>query len=671
MKYKALIYYSNLALSQKDNDFISNFLEQGCKIIEEEINENSKGRYQIDIEYLHLAKGEKGINQLFQKLDTIKEFFIINAHVLGSNNKKIIEHLKNKEFFYFHNSLSLGKGKNLFDTRRTDHKARLAFISEEIEKSKEQNIYYLHTELRLFEKMMEQFKNSTNFNVYSLKGYSSKEKYEIKNHVNKIFSKLKKDDLIILDLGLKCFREVFLFLEENGFKNTVINTFGSLDNRFKKISFDLIQLITKRPTPSLSLIDIINKIFKEDIGPNRTALLLDSAYRLEIPLLLSQALNKCDDMDINNKDIEKIRSAILSFDGKKDIFVGKALQYAFNQDGKNILTEDNAYIFPNSLQIKDYDVARIMHDTQFQSVDNVINKKKVIYAYIDILRVTNIDIKSRFWTAELYFDIVSQFENPLDEILFNNLSTLNDKFSYKKIWKRDDKNNYNTQRYYVVANFDFLPVADNYPFDWQNVYIALTLKDNAKLVLQPIPLKLIDHDFDISGWTIQSDFSGVKFQKNHLFQDVDLKKTVSISSENRAGWILKRKNTATLLKIGIPMFFLIFLVYYSVFLEYEEANSSIGILTTTFLSAIALYFSVEKPEPKRMTIIDLIFVWFYIINGITVVSCGMASFFSEKIFYGTSFLLKGLIPISLISMGVYLYRRVKRNREDILLDREV
>jgi hypothetical protein len=519
--------------------------------------------------------------------------------------------------------------------------------------------------------MMEQFKNSTNFNVYSLKGYNSKEKDEIKNHVNKIFSKLKKDDLIILDLGLKCFREVFLFLEENGFKNTVINTFGSLDNRFKKISFDLIQLITKRPTPSLSLIDIINKIFKEDIGPNRTALLLDSAYRLEIPLLLSQALNKCDDMDINNKDIEKIRSAILSFDGKKDIFVGKALQYAFNQDGKNILTEDNAYIFPNSLQIKDYDVARIMHDTQFQSVDNVINKKKVIYAYIDILRVTNIDIKSRFWTAELYFDIVSQFENPLDEILFNNLSTLNDKFSYKKIWKRDDKNNYNTQRYYVVANFDFLPVADNYPFDWQNVYIALTLKDNAKLVLQPIPLKLIDHDFDISGWTIQSDFSGVKFQKNHLFQDVDLKKTVSISSENRAGWILKRKNTATLLKIGIPMFFLIFLVYYSVFLEYEEANSSIGILTTTFLSAIALYFSVEKPEPKRMTIIDLIFVWFYIINGITVVSCGMASFFSEKIFYGTSFLLKGLIPISLISMGVYLYRRVKRNREDILLDREV
>ena len=156
-----------------------------------------------------------------------------------------------------------------------------------------------------------------------------------------------------------------------------------------------------------------------------------------------------------------------------------------------------------------------------------------------------------------------------------------------------------------------------------------------------------------------------------MYEDTDLKKTVNVMSENRVGWIMRRKNTATLLKIGIPMFFLIFLVYYSVFLDYQSASDSIGILTTTFLSAIALYFSVEKPEPKKMTIIDLIFVWFYIINGITVVTYGLASFFSEKMFYLTTVSLKGLIPVSLIGMGIYLYRRILKNREDILLDREV
>jgi len=119
------------------------------------------------------------------------------------------------------------------------------------------------------------------------------------------------------------------------------------------------------------------------------------------------------------------------------------------------------------------------------------------------------------------------------------------------------------------------------------------------------------------------------------------------------------------------MFFLIFLVYYSIFLDYDKANQSIGILTTTFLSAIALYFSVEKPDQKKMTIIDLIFIWFYVVNGVTVVSCGLTSFFDERIFYTTGTILKTLVPLSLISMSIYLYKRIQRNRDDILLDRDI
>ena len=114
------------------------------------------------------------------------------------------------------------------------------------------------------------------------------------------------------------------------------------------------------------------------------------------------------------------------------------------------------------------------------------------------------------------------------------------------------------ERYYVVANFDFLPLADNYPFDWQNLFISTTLRDSSHHVLQPIPLELVDQDFDINEWVIERSFSGIKYQKNRMYEDTDLKKTVNVMSENRVGWILRRKNTATLLKIGIPMFFLIF-----------------------------------------------------------------------------------------------------------------
>ena len=119
------------------------------------------------------------------------------------------------------------------------------------------------------------------------------------------------------------------------------------------------------------------------------------------------------------------------------------------------------------------------------------------------------------------------------------------------------------------------------------------------------------------------------------------------------------------------MSFLIFLVYYTTFSEYESASSSIGILTTTFLSAIALYFSVEKPEPKKLTIVDLIFIWFYFINGITVVICGISSSLSENVFYTSNLILKIMIPLSLVSMGLFLVKRIKGSRNDIMLDREV
>ena len=671
MEFKVVIFYSKLSLSDEDNDFVSYFLKEGCRIIEEEINHKNNKFFNIKIDFIYIDKGEKGVSELINALSSYDDLFITHAHTVGKYNQEILEKINNKNFFYIYNTGDLSKftnPKNLIYTGKAERPARIEFIQDEIKKSNYKNIFFLHTEARLYEPLKLRNENNASFKEFSFKNLEGD---DISTKIKEIFYDLRKDDLIILDINLKYLREVFSFLEENEHINRVINNFGSLENRFSQISFDLIQLSSTSICPSLSLEDLINKIYKDDIGPNKKTLLLDSAHRLEYPLLLSQILNKCDDKTIKNKDKDKIRDALISFDGSKDIFFGKRLQYGFNSEGKNIIKDNFAYIFPNSLQIKGYETPKILYKRQYISENGKIKKRKVVYSYLDILRVTNIDIKARFWTAEFYLDIVSDFEKPIENILFNNLSTLNDKFSYKEIWSRKEDDNYKTVRYYVVANFDFMPIAENYPFDWQNIYIANTIVDNENYLLQPIPLDLVDNEFDIAEWNIQNSFAGIKYQKNRLFQDTDLKKTVSISSENRVGWILKRKNTATLFKIGIPMSFLIFLVYYSVFLSYEEAGNSIGILTTTFLSAIALYFSVEKPEPKRMTIVDLVFIWFYVVNGVTVVSFGMASFLNKNIFNFATMSLKVLIPISLITIASYLWKRIKRNRDDIMLDRDI
>ena len=44
---------------------------------------------------------------------------------------------------------------------------------------------------------------------------------------------------------------------------------------------------------------------------------------------------------------------------------------------------------------------------------------------------------------------------------------------------------------------------------------------------------------------------------------------------------------------------------------------------------------------------------------------------TEKIHYYTSGFLKLIIPISLVSIAIYLYKRVQNNRKDIILDRDL
>ena len=679
MNFNSLVWYSSLAIGDEKNSYVADFLNRSCELINEEINEEIKEKklpFNFKIDFLHIPKGEEGVGLLNNKLKSYTNPVFTNGHSIPKYNPSIVENIKDKSFFYFPQNVTSASydkfeenvKKRIFKVGRADQSAKLAFIDNEITKHSSSKVYFFHQELRLSEKMLANHNDDKNFISFSLKDIDEKDlDQKIKSHLNEI----KTEDLIILDLNLKSFRPIFNYLNSNGLLNKVINTFGTIENRFEKISFNLIQLIGNHGIPSVSIEDLMSKIYGENVTPTDKALLLESTFRLEIPILAFQTLRKCISSGLTKIEDQNILETLLSFNNDSDVFVGKRIQYGFNQSNENILKENYAYTFPNSLQNEKFKIPKILHPTQFSTVNGKIQKFNTVYNYIDVLRITNIDIKEKTWTAEFYLDLVSQSDNPLDQVIFNNLSSTNDKFSSKEIWRRKDDDDYNTVRYYIVANFDFLAIADNFPFDWQSVYISMTLKDNSKHILQPIPLELVDDEFDINEWHIENAFSGIKYKKNFLYKDTDLKKTVTVSSENRLGWTLRRKNTATLFKIGIPMFFLTFLVYYSVFLGFDKSGESIGILTTTFLSAIALYFSVEKPEPKKLTIIDIVFIWFYIVNGFTITAFSLSSLITEKIHYYTSGFLKFVIPLSLISIAVYLNKRVQNNRKDIILDRDL
>ena len=685
MNFNSLVWYSSLAIGDEKNSYVANFLKRSCEIINEEINKEIKEKnlpFTFNIDFSHVVKGEEGVQNLLEKFKSINDIVFTNGHSINKYNPSIINELKKRKFFFFPQNLTISKlddfeadtKKRIFKLSRADQKAKIAFINNEISKYTSKKVYFFHQGLRLSESLLKDHKDQSYFTSFSFKDFDL-EKLEQK--FQELLIDLKNDELIVLDLNLSVFRTLFEHLIKKGYLNKVITTFGSLQNRFEKLPFDLIQLVGNHDIPSVAIEDLMSKVYGENITPDQKILLLDSTFRLEVPLLAFECLKKIfsneDQQNPIHKDQleDKIVDTFRSFNGHSDIFVGKRIQYAFDDNNSNLTRENYAFTFPNSLQTENFKIPKIFYPKQFCTVNDQLVEFDTVYNYIDVLRVTNINIQDKTWSAEFYLDIVSKSDNPLDDIIFNNLSSSNDKFSSKVIWERKDENSYKTVRYYIVANFDFLAIADNYPFDWQSLYISTSLKDSSKQILQPIPLDLVDNEFEINEWIIENSFSGIKYKKSFLYQDTDLKKAVNVTKENRLGWIVRRKNTATLLKIGIPMFFLIFLVYYSVFLGFEKSSESIGILTTTFLSAIALYFSVEKPEPKKMTIIDIIFIWFYIVNGLTITIFSLSSLITEKIHVYSSGLLKFLIPLSLISIATYLFKRVKNNRKDILLDRDL
>ena len=148
MEFKVVIFYSKLSLSDEDNDFVSYFLKEGCRIIEEEINHKNNKFFNIKIDFIYIDKGEKGVSELINALSSYDDLFITHAHTVGKYNQEILEKINNKNFFYIYNTGDLSKftnPKNLIYTGKAERPARIEFIQDEIKKSNYKNIFFLHT----------------------------------------------------------------------------------------------------------------------------------------------------------------------------------------------------------------------------------------------------------------------------------------------------------------------------------------------------------------------------------------------------------------------------------------------------------------------------------------------------------------------------------------------
>ena len=339
--------------------------------------------------------------------------------------------------------------------------------------------------------------------------------------------------------------------------------------------------------------------------------------------------------------INELQSALVKIDGKNDVFVGTGEVISFVDNTK--ITAGN--VLTSYHRNKNGEIDQRLFPKQYLMKAQGSEEVPVSYPNFDFTRISNISIETGLFYCDFYLELTSPFQEGIDILRFNNLHA--DNIVVKQIIEEKINSEYWYHRYHINGTFQFFPSCENYPFDKQVVFISYSLIDDKYGILQPIKINQVDKNFNSDGWT-KLDFRSGIIRKKYKYTPVFKESYFVINEDNRLGMILSRPSSFAIIKVIIPLVFLLSLVFYSFYLSLDQIDTSIALLTTSFLSGIALYFSTEKPNPLVITTIDLIFMFFYLFVGISTIVIFIFSIFPN--YYEL-----GLKIYRWFSLGLFLF----------------
>lgn len=436
------------------------------------------------------------------------------------------------------------------------------------------------------------------------------------------------------------------------------NSLNKIDNRFNN------KILNLMPDDFVEKLALQDRIFSvnSDIQKNINDY-LNWYFQIVIDkVLLIHYLCSKNSADIDNENfLIETRKRLSKLDGSKDVFAGSGDLIYFKNQSRPLATN---YL----VEIKNLAEKNLKMSLFERQLITKKDEKKIVdvsYPNFDFIDIKDISIEDNTFKSNFYFELTTKHKSGIDIIRFNNI--IDNDPEIKLIKSEKIENDYFYFRYYISAEFYFFSRAESYPFDIQNIFISYSIIDDQKYgILDGIKNQDIDRKFNSHGWNISSVRSGVIRKKENYhphFKD----SYVLISEENRISYIMSRKSSFTVIKILIPLLFLIALVVYGMYLPAEQIDRVIALLTTSFLSGIALYFSTERPNPLTLTIVDYIFIIFYLIVGLASVSVFVFDFFQDYYITGLAYSRLVLLLLTTISI-FYLYYRRNSFKSKINLD---
>ena len=363
-------------------------------------------------------------------------------------------------------------------------------------------------------------------------------------------------------------------------------------------------------------------------------------------------LYKNDDYKYTTREdfINDTRRRILMLNGVDDSFLKMGQLIYFNEDqftpvNPNPLLEFSAT--SNGATVKFYSKQLIKNEKGLSPVN-------VNYKNFDFLTIDHVSIENNEFDISFILELTTPYEEGIEILKFHNV--VKNSFNHTLLKKEELANDYYYYRYNVRGTFSFIPKVENYPFDKQIVYLSYSLVDSKYGLLEPIK-NYNDDKIASDGWNIIGFRSGI-IRRKEIYQPIFEKGYTLVSEEHRVGILISRPSSYTVTKVLVPLTFLGGLAIWGTYLPMDQIEPIIATTTTAFLSAIALYFSTEKPKPLSLTIIDLIFLLFYLFVGLTSIAIFTLGFFPDYYYQGLVY-TRLVLGIFAASSVYYLYNRVK------------
>lgn len=325
-------------------------------------------------------------------------------------------------------------------------------------------------------------------------------------------------------------------------------------------------------------------------------------------------------------DLQRLRSRILTaikteYAAGRGAFKGTFENWAFDPATRTATRMPFVVILPQGLGRTQ--LAPIQYS---RSRDGKLRQMTTLYADIDLIKADRVDDNANSFFAEFYLSMRANDVARLDRLEFSNAfidpASGNRQITIETIHGGGPSAAYpeSMKIYKVAGRFLFNPDLQSYPLDSQLFSIDLQPKSgDMPFIVQPPPLSLRDKLVITDGWDQITQYVGAEEDFVPVVDAYTHEPSIVPFYKASFAWMMKRQTTDYILRVVVPLAFILIVAYLSIFIPKANFEAIVTIQVTALLSAVALYLSLPQLASDTATLSDRMFVFDYMMVSAMIV----------------------------------------------------